>query len=1579
MTSPGGEWARARVGVELDWSGVDDELRRRLQRSTQIATRAAQRNFDQLQAHASRSFERMADAYERQLDRMRRDTRRAVTEMRRDLRGINTDLSVRVDLQSARAMSQLRALREVMQAYLDRHPLIVRIRIDESGLTDFRRQISQVQRGLGSRQSLKVDTDSKSLLPLIGTITKIAAVTGLATAALGGLGGAVGVAGGAVGALAGGFAALGATAIPAIATLTVGMAGLKDAAKAFNKQFEAENEAVLTRIGQMMGPLLTKWNSLSNTIKLNFATALQGGFANLTTLLGRLTPQIGQLATVLGQAGTTMSQTLLTVAPQLQTVIGGTISLVQSLTPHIAMATQQFVQMAANAAPAMSTIGAGLGNILTSISTAFASLDTSWFESFGQMLTQIAPALGTTVTAFTTLAQGLMPTIGPLLQSLATGIANMVPGLTTLGTSLSNALQPVLPVLGQLISDMATALAPALGPISDFLVTLGQALSSVMPSLGRMITSFVELAGPILGELVKALAPVVSALADGLAQAFRALQPAIGPISDMLRAVSPILASLAEQLGNILASALKALVPLLKTMGDAWTSIWPQVEPLIPLLGESLVRIIEALAPVIADMAKAWGDLIVQLTPLIPHLVKMAVELLPKMVDIVIQLSPLLLDLAQAFTDMIPYITPLIPVIGQVIDFVTRMQSGWLNFVSTVVGKIVEFATSVPENLGKVVGFIQGLPQRIRTAASGMWDGLKDAFRGAINWIVRKWNDLEFTVPTITIPNPLPGDNDFKIGGQKLSTPDIPYLRQGGLLAGGRFPLQPGGFVVNAAATARHQALLRALAPHGRIIRGAGSGTSDSIAGMFGGRKIAAVSNREFWVPPKDTFGILPILSAINGGGLGVQHLAAGGPLLKPDEVQRMGGGTVNKSLAEEVRRKFPDVAITSAKTDHFDDGGYHPKGMALDLDNRDDVAAWLFQNRKQLDLGQIIYGGGSGQWCYYNIGGTEASGKDAIPIYGSGVVFGDHSNHIHVMANKEVPAGAVTGGAAPSPNGLGNNLGAPSGGAGTPIGSGVGNGSGGSPSWGNSGGGSKFNSAEEADKAGVVPVWVENWPSNLGGGGSPVTPTLGGTPAPVGGQPSTVDTIPLKKNPDGTVGSTDPEWDKLMKRESGGRNIKQQIKDANSGGNEAEGYFQITPQTWAAHGGTKYSPTPMGATPEQQAEIAAKIFNKSGGSPWGAGAGQNFGRENEDALRRGIQRKGTGQPAPSTITPTLGDPNARPSNLGARPDQAKIDDAQRDLNLANTRLKEARDAPITGKTEKARNNQQAAKNRRIRRLEDDVRSAQRKLDTARGAPGTTTLGAGASNEDRANARVTNARAGAQRAQDRLSDAQDDLTRIKADPKSKPSQILAAENRVQDAQNALNTANGRITDAENKIGDARIKDQKKLQREQARQQREQDKINGPAYTFGGAPFSGQLGGLAGGSIRSSIDNFLAGNKGVLGSYDNTKGTSLGERVGGVADSVISGQLGSALGVFGLDMQPPIIDAIGQYQKDNPVTRLSADGKPQQNQQKNLTDMAVAIANGLNPIQIIINGNPDAEDLANRIDQTRRRRMRRYVK
>jgi hypothetical protein len=112
--------------------------------------------------------------------------------------------------------------------------------------------------------------------------------------------------------------------------------------------------------------------------------------------------------------------------------------------------------------------------------------------------------------------------------------------------------------------------------------------------------------------------------------------------------------------------------------------------------------------------------------------------------------------------------------------------------------------------------------------------------------------------------------------------------------------------------------------------------------------------------------------------------------------------------------------------------------------------------------------------------------------------------------------------------------------------------------------------------------------------------------------------TVPLIQTAPGRWSSLSPAWAHLINRESGGDpTIIQQIIDVNSGGNEAEGLFQITPRTWRANNGTEFAATPRLATPQQQAIVAARIFTRNpSGSDWGAGLP---GREDPTQLAAGL------------------------------------------------------------------------------------------------------------------------------------------------------------------------------------------------------------------------------------------------------------------------------------------------------------------------------------------------------------------------
>jgi hypothetical protein len=81
-----------------------------------------------------------------------------------------------------------------------------------------------------------------------------------------------------------------------------------------------------------------------------------------------------------------------------------------------------------------------------------------------------------------------------------------------------------------------------------------------------------------------------------------------------------------------------------------------------------------------------------------------------------------------------------------------------------------------------VVGFIKGLPKRIAGAASGMWNGIKTAFKSAVNWIIDKWNGLRLKIGGQHVE--LPFGQSFDIPSITLNTPNIPRFHTGGIMPG---------------------------------------------------------------------------------------------------------------------------------------------------------------------------------------------------------------------------------------------------------------------------------------------------------------------------------------------------------------------------------------------------------------------------------------------------------------------------------------------------------------------------------------------------------------------------------------------------------------------------------------------------------------------------------------------------------------------------------------------------------------------------------------------------------------------------
>jgi len=158
-------------------------------------------------------------------------------------------------------------------------------------------------------------------------------------------------------------------------------------------------------------------------------------------------------------------------------------------------------------------------------------------------------------------------------------------------------------------------------------------------------------------------------------------------------------------------------------------------------------------------------------------------------------------------------------------DMVEKVKEKWNQFKAAF--------ESTKDQIGRTVdrlaSFFTGLPGRISSAASGMWDGIKSAFFGMLNTIIGAWNGLDFRIPGFDPPGPGPTFPGFTLG-----LPDLPYFHDGGIVPGrGDVPI-----IAKGGERVLTQAQARDLEQGGK-----GGGRAPDIVLKLDGREIARASH----------------------------------------------------------------------------------------------------------------------------------------------------------------------------------------------------------------------------------------------------------------------------------------------------------------------------------------------------------------------------------------------------------------------------------------------------------------------------------------------------------------------------------------------------------------------------------------------------------------------------------------------------------------------------------------------------------------------------------------------------------------
>ncbi|WP_410877355.1 hypothetical protein [Nocardia sp. A7] len=322
----------------------------------------------------------------------------------------------------------------------------------------------------------------------VGAAAAIGVVSGLATIVGGALSAALSAGVMALGAFAGAAAGLGG---PAIFALKIGMKGLADGAKDFNKQFSDADETFNKMVGQRMGPMLTAFRTMRMEMVDRFSKELEPAFARVGVGIDQVRGKFGWMSVYLGQLGQDIGMSLTGPA---------TIEAFQKMGD----ASGVFFQHLNKAESGLGGLSSGLVTFASTAATTFQDSSAGlneMFLGFGEKLRSITPEqIRGALSQFKQVFENIGNVAGPLLnlfvqmgrisaQALAPGFVAIGNGIREATPALLNMASIIMPALGRVMQELAPLiprLVEAFTPWATMLATIAPPLASLVANLAPL-------------------------------------------------------------------------------------------------------------------------------------------------------------------------------------------------------------------------------------------------------------------------------------------------------------------------------------------------------------------------------------------------------------------------------------------------------------------------------------------------------------------------------------------------------------------------------------------------------------------------------------------------------------------------------------------------------------------------------------------------------------------------------------------------------------------------------------------------------------------------------------------------------------------------------------------------------------------------------------------------------------------------------------------------------------------------------------------------------------------------------------
>lgn len=332
------------------------------------------------------------------------------------------------------------------------------------------------------------------------------------------------------------------------------------------------------------------------------------------------------------------------------------------------------------------------------------------------------------------------------------------------GVVLGDTIANVKDAFGGLLNRIGAAAIPLIQQIADMIIAGLPKIQALFGKLVPVISSVFERLLPPLFELIQTLFPVLMDLISSL----------LPPIESIITAILPVIINLIQQLVPFLIQIVQQILPIVVQLIEG---LMPLITEIVEMILPILTDLLNQLMPILTSLLEAVLPVIISLIELTAPILKPILELLFTLLEPLLDLLNLILPpLISLFTGLISKaLTPLKAALGVVADVLNTVFKGAFEGIGKVVGNIKNVFSGIIDFVKNVfTGNWRGAWDAVVKIFSNIFEGIKNAFKVPINWIIDGLNVFIRGLNKLKIPDWVPG-----IGGKGLNIKEISRLRIG--------------------------------------------------------------------------------------------------------------------------------------------------------------------------------------------------------------------------------------------------------------------------------------------------------------------------------------------------------------------------------------------------------------------------------------------------------------------------------------------------------------------------------------------------------------------------------------------------------------------------------------------------------------------------------------------------------------------------------------------------------------------------------------------------------------------------------